>query len=183
MPRLLLLRHAKSAAGDPGMKDADRPLAARGRRSAPLVGQHLAEHSLIPNSILCSTARRTRETLAGLLGHLEGDILIRLTGALYEPHSGHYLDVITRFGETARTLLLIGHNPAIQETAHRIIGSGNDALRREAAGNFPTAALAVIDIDELHNWKDLKPGGGRIVAFFRPRDLEVVGAEPSPNDE
>lgn len=173
MPRLLLLRHAKAAAGDP---DFDRPLSAQGRRAAALVGDHLARHQLLPDRILCSGSRRTRETFAGVLPHLNADADIRLLRSLYEPAAGHYLDQIGRFGGTSQTLLVIGHNPAMQDTAALIIGSGNTDLRDEVANRFPTAGLAVIDFDRTR-WDEVAPRSGRIVAFFRPRDLEVVGSE------
>ena len=182
MPRLLLLRHAKSAAGDPGSTDIDRPLANRGRRAASLVGEHLARHSLVPDRILCSSSRRTRETLAGLLLHLPGECEIRITTALYQPKSGDYVDVISRGGGGASTLLVIGHNPAMQETAALVIGAGNAALREEAATRFPTAGLAVIDFDR-DRWEEIGPASCRIVAFFRPKDLELVGGENEPDED
>ena len=125
MMRLLLLRHAKSSWDVSGQPDFERTLAPRGRRAAQMIGEHLATHRLMPDRILCSSARRTRETL---------------------------------------------------------IGNGNPALRDEIAGKFPTAGLAVIDFD-IHKWSELHPRTGRIVAFFRPRELEVVGGEPPSDDE
>ncbi len=182
MLRLLLLRHAKSVPGDPGEPDIDRPLGPRGRRSAPLIGQHMATHKLVPDLVLCSPARRTRETLAGILPYLPGEMTIRIAGALYEPREGNYLDSIGKAGEGAQTLLVIGHNPATQETASRLVGFGNPDLRAEVATRFPTAGLAVIDLDQA-SWGKLGQGTGRIVAFFRPRDLEVVGGgEPGDDD-
>ena len=176
MPRLLLLRHAKSSADDIGIADVDRPLSPRGRRSAALVGEHISRHHLVPDRILCSAARRTRETLASLLPQLAGETEIRLTRALYEPTRGTYQDVIAAFGAAAPTLMVIGHNPSMQEVASTLIGAGNPALAAEVSSKFPTAGLAVIDFD-FAAWRDLKAGTGRIVAFYRPRDLEVVGSD------
>lgn len=176
MPRLLLLRHAKSSTDDPRLADFDRPLGPRGRRASVLVGEHMTHHQLQPDRILCSSARRTRETLAGLLHSLDGECAIVLSRNLYEPKQGDYVDAIAAGGLGAQTLLVIGHNPAIQETAARLIGSGNADLAAEIATKFPTAGLAVIDFGFAY-WRDLKPGSGRIVAFFRPRDLELVGSD------
>lgn len=181
MPRLLLLRHAKAAAGSIGASDIDRPLIAQGRRSATLVGEHIAKHRLEPDRILCSSSRRTRETLAALLPHLAGDAEIRIARTLYEPPAGHYLDVIGRYGATANTLLMIGHNPGMQDTAELLIGSGNGELREAAVTRFSTAALAVIDFEETR-WDEIVPRSGRIVAFFRPRDLELVGGDGGDDD-
>jgi phosphohistidine phosphatase len=181
MPRLLLLRHAKAAAGSSGAPDFDRPLTAQGRRSATLVGEHIAKHRLEPDRILCSASRRTRETLAALLPHLSGDADIRIARSLYEPIAGHYCDIIGRFGLTAQTLLLIGHNPGMQDTAEMLIGLGNGELRETAVTRFSTAALAVIDFEETR-WDEVAAHSGRIVAFFRPRDLELVGGDGSGDD-
>ncbi|MBB5755064.1 SixA phosphatase family protein [Prosthecomicrobium pneumaticum] len=182
MPRLLLLRHAKSSWDIAGLADFDRPLAPRGRRAAGLMGEHLATHRLMPDRILCSNARRTRETLAALLPHLDREIDIRLTQALYDRPAGSYIDAIRRDGAAARTLMLIGHNPAIQDAAMMLIGSGNPALSEEIGAKFPTAGLAVIDFAQA-DWTRIEPRAGRVVAFFRPRDLELVGTEPPADDE
>jgi phosphohistidine phosphatase len=182
MMRLLLLRHAKSSWEASGQPDFERSLATRGRRAATMIGEHLATHRLIPDRILCSSARRTRETLIGVLPMIASDVDIRITRDLYEVGADAYVDAISALGGGARTLLLIGHNPTVQETALELIGSGNPAVRDEIAGKFPTAGLAVIDF-EIHKWSELRPKTGRVVAFFRPRELEVVGAEPPTDDE
>lgn len=176
MARLFLLRHAKSSWDDPALSDFERPLNIRGRASAPTMGRHMADHSLLPDVILCSSARRTRETLAGLLPHLTGDMEIRLMKAIYTSSEGTYVPLLRKAGGEAKRLLLIGHNPAIQETALALIGHGNPAFIEEIRGKFPTAGLAVIDLP-TDDWSALAPGSGRIVAFFRPRELEVVGAD------
>ena len=182
MMRLLLLRHAKSSWDVPGQADFDRTLATRGRRAATMIGEHLSTHRLIPDRILCSSARRTRETLIGILPMIASDVDIRITRDLYEVGTDAYIDTITALGGGARTLLLIGHNPTVQETALELIGSGNPALGEEIGEKYPTAGLAVIDF-EIHKWSEMRPRTGRVVAFFRPRELEVVGAEPPSDDE
>lgn len=164
------------------MADFDRPLAARGRRAATMIGEHLAAHRLVPDRILCSSARRARETLIGLLPVISSELEIRVTRDLYEVGPDVYIDTIAALGSAARTLLLVGHNPTVQETALELIGSGNPALRDEIAEKFPTAGLAVIDFD-IRKWSELRPKTGRVVAFFRPRELEVVGGEPPVDDE
>src|SRR5579871_5626083 len=100
MPRLLLLRHAKSAWGDHGLADIDRPLAPRGHRAAQLIAAAIEEAGFRPDRILCSPALRTRETLATLISHLgDDDIDIEISHALYEPHSGNYCAVIAGHGD------------------------------------------------------------------------------------
>ena len=182
MPRLLLLRHAKSSWDDTAVDDFERPLSSRGRRAAPLMGRHVASHALVPERIVCSTARRTRETLAGLLPYLNGEMDIRLSRDLYETGAADYIDVIRAFGGTGRVLMVIGHNPALQETAIDLVGSGNPALVEAIAADYPTAALAVIDFPEK-KWSEIHPKGGRIVAFFRPRELQAVDGTADEVDD
>jgi len=182
MPRLLLLRHAKSSWDDPEIDDFDRPLNTRGRRSAPLMGRHCAQHNLIPQTILCSSARRTRETLAGIMPYFTDDLRIHITRDLYMTSEDRHLDLIRSSGNGARTLMAIGHNPSLRDLAMLLIGSGNPSLRAELDEKFPTAAVAVIDFD-VKAWTDVMPGGGRIVAFFRPRELFMVDGDPGEIDE
>lgn len=182
MLRLMLLRHAKSAWDNPGLGDFDRPLNARGRRAAPMMGRHMAEHALLPERILCSTARRTRETFAGLLPFLDQDLDIRFTRALYDASSQDYLDVIRASGAGARSLLVIGHNPALQDLALDLVAAGNPALIEEIGLAYPTAGLTIIDFPD-RTWTDIRSRGGRIVAFFRPRELEAVGSEARDRDD
>ncbi|WP_334174184.1 histidine phosphatase family protein [Pseudoxanthobacter sp.] len=184
MPRLLLLRHAKSSWDVPGLGDHDRPLNSRGRHAAPLMGRHIAAHALLPERVICSTARRTRETLAGLLPHFDREMDIRLSRALYDSGSADYIDVIRASGGKARVLLIIGHNPALQDTAVDLVGAGNPALIETVATHYPTASLAVIDFPQK-TWAEIAPHSGRIVAFFQPRELETVdspGAAATADD-
>lgn len=182
MPRLMLLRHAKSSSDDATLDDFERPLNSRGRRAAPLMGRHMAAHRLLPQKIVCSSARRTRETLAGLLAYLPEDLDLRVTRDLYEVSEDRYLDLIRAQGGTARSLLVVGHNPALQDTALTLIGHGNPSLVDDIREKFPTAALAVIDFD-AKRWVDVEPRTGRVVAFFRPRELEMVDGAPEEEDE
>jgi phosphohistidine phosphatase len=182
MPRLLLLRHAKSTWDDPGLVDYDRPLSARGRRSAPIMGRHMAAHQLLPDRVLCSAARRTRETFAGLLSYFDRDVDARITRQLYDVPASRLIDIVKRDGGEVKSLLVVGHNPSMQEAALSLIGSGNPAFVADITEKFPTAGLAVIDFD-VKRFADIVAGSGRIVAFFRPRELEAVDGETAETDE
>jgi phosphohistidine phosphatase len=167
--RLMLLRHAKSASGEHGMGDIDRPLAPRGKRAAELIGEAMAAHGWMPDLILCSPARRTRETLAGVLPTLTGEARIAIIDALYEP-PGDYTSAIAANGGDAERLLLVGHNPAMQATALALIGSGDRDLASEISKKYPTGALAVIDF-EMGNWAKIAAKSGRLTAYVTPRSL------------
>ncbi len=173
MATLLLFRHAKSAWDSPGLTDFDRPLAPRGQRAAPRVANALTDAGLIPDHVICSTARRARETLALALTQWAADMRIDMTREVYEAHDGDLLDLI---GETIDrsqpdVLAVFGHNPTMEDLADLLAGEGSDAhaLRRLRV-KFPTSAVAVLE-GGSGGWSDLKPGGMRLTRFIVPRDL------------
>jgi phosphohistidine phosphatase len=166
MPELLLLRHGKSSWDEENVLDFDRPLAERGRRDADAMADLIAaDHP--PDRILCSPARRARETLAPLLKRLGEGPEVVFEVDLYRRDDG-YRDIIAAEGGDSQRLLVVGHNPAIQSTALALIGSGDKDERGRVAAKYPTAALAVIAVEGP--WARLKPLAGRLVAFQRPRD-------------
>lgn len=182
MPRLLLLRHAKSSWDEPRLADIERPLAPRGHRAAQLIAEAIEARGFRPNRVLCSPARRTRETLAALIAHLgDDDMEIEITHGLYEPHSGDYHEAIAEHGGDAETLLVIGHNPAMHRTALLLADSGERTLVAEIAAKFPTAALAVLDF-ELAHWSELHPHSGTAVAFLTPKAL-AKGTDEHDGDD
>jgi len=169
----MLLRHAKSSWDDTSADDFDRPLNPRGRIAAPVMGSHISAHGLTPEKILCSSARRARETLAALLPHFDDDVDIRLTRELYFAGEDRMIDQIRAHGGPAATLLVVGHNPGIQDTALALIGDGASAIVDAVAVKFPTAALVVIDFPAT-KWVDIEPKTGKAVAFLRPRGRKLV---------
>ena len=170
MARLILLRHAKSDWSDSSLKDADRPLSARGQKSAPAIGRFMAANRLFPDLILCSTAQRTRETLAGIMPFLPREGEIRLLRALYDQSEDSYIPQISKQGGTARTVLVIGHNPATEETAHELFGSGPEDLKADMEAKYPSGGLCVLDF-ELEDWSKLQRETGKLIHFVKPRNL------------
>ncbi len=168
--QLLLLRHAKAAIGDPGMEDFDRPLAERGGKAAKAMGRYMSEHGLAPDLVLCSPSRRTRTTWE-IAAHELPETISRMVEGLYDFGDGAaLLDAIRRHGAHAKRLMLVGHNPATQNLALGLAGSGEKALRRQIMEKYPTGALAVLSFDS-GNWSDTAEGAGRLDAFIRPRDI------------
>ena len=182
MPRLLLLRHAKSSWDAVSSDDFDRPLNGRGRSAAPVMGSHIAVHGFAPEKILCSSARRTRETLAALLPYLDEDIEIRLSRELYLAGEDRTIDQIRAHGGSASTLLVIGHNPGLQETALALAADDDPAIRDAIAEKFPTAGLVVIDFPAM-KWVDIEPKTGRAVAFLKPRGRQLVDIREEPGED
>lgn len=169
MLRLLLIRHAKAVPGEPAADDFERPLAARGHRDAKRLGEYLAEQNLQPTLVLCSAARRTRETLAGLLSGIAANCDARLLRSLYEEEWPAYLTALAEVEPEAGIVALIGHNPTVHELALTLAGevtAGCETVRQR----FPTGAMAAIEFP-VATWRDLKPGSGRLTAFVQPRDL------------
>jgi phosphohistidine phosphatase len=171
MIRLLLLRHAKSDWSDAGLDDRDRPLSKRGRESAPVIAGYMREMELAPDLVLSSPATRTRQTLSLVLDKLGRSPEIVFDEALYDFGSGaRLLEAITEHGGDAKTLMLVGHNPAVQQLASMLAGTGEPELMAAMEGKFPTAALAVIDF-EAEAWSAIKAGKGTLAAFVTPKGL------------
>lgn len=172
MRRLMLLRHAKSDWARPGLRDHDRPLNPRGREAAPKMGAYMVRHSLVPDLIVASTARRVTETLALLLPAFDRPPQIVSEPRIYDAESATLLDIVKETPRSSHSLLLVGHNPGIAEFAALLIASGDVDARQRLIEKFPTAALAVIDF-ATDDWAKVHPRGGRLDRFVVPRALEA----------
>lgn len=162
--RLFLLRHAKAEQG--GETDLDRRLAPRGREEAEHVATLLKAEGYQPQTILCSTSQRTRETLAPLIPALTGSAEITLTRLIYSADCDDLLALV----RTAKgaSLMLIGHNPGMEELATLLIGTGDQTAYARLRSKYPPGALAVIDF-EATSWTDVNAGSGELAAFHAPR--------------
>jgi phosphohistidine phosphatase len=169
--QLLLLRHAKAVLGGPGMTDIDRPLAERGQMAAARMGRWLAGHGFAPDLVLCSPARRTRETweiAAQELPRTES----RFLDELYDFGDGSaLLKAIRKHGGKARRLLLVTHNPATQALALSLPSTGEKALLLQMAEKYPTAGLAVMSFAG-EDWSSTREGTAHLDHFIRPRELD-----------
>ncbi|WP_370678155.1 histidine phosphatase family protein [Pleomorphomonas sp. PLEO] len=169
MPRLFLLRHAKSPPALSGQKDFDRPLAERGRAAVAVVGRHMAKEGHVPDLVLCSPSARTRETLEELRPFLPDHVAMDYVRDLYEASLGAMLKVIASHADSSERLLVVGHNPSIHRLATTLPGEGDPGMLAQLEERFPTGSLAVIDFSVA--WRDVGPGSGRLVAFVTPADL------------
>lgn len=168
---LLLLRHAKSAWDDPSAADHDRDLAPRGVKAAKRMGRELVARGLLPDLILCSTARRARRTLELALRAFATPPPIRELRSLYLAPPGRSLAIVQRQAATARRLMLVGHDPGMHALARRLAGGGAPEALASLAAKFPTGACARIGFVAAE-WSDVVPGSGRLLDFICPRDLE-----------
>lgn len=169
MRRLMLLRHAKS--DWPDVPDRDRPLAKRGRRDAPLVGRWLRDHGYLPDAVVCSAARRTRQTWELVAPELGGSPSVTFEPRAYGASAQSLLYLARELPGACRAALLIGHNPAISELATSLAeSSAEDGAPPSRVIRFPTAAVAVLDF--AGDWPALAPGQARLVDFAAPADLQ-----------
>ena len=174
MRRLILLRHAKaeptSTAGD-----SERPLSAGGRRAAALMGEYLAREGMRPDLALVSFARRTRETW-DLVRPALGEVAVRFEDRVYEATAETLQALLGEMEPEFRTVLLVGHNPGLGNLASSLAGQGEPDQLRRLYGNFPTAAVAVLDFG-FEDWRMLGPGFGRLERLVTPKTLGVAEAE------
>lgn len=170
MIQLAILRHAKSSWDQPKLDDFDRPLNERGRRAAPIMGQMLASMKFAPDVVLCSPAKRTRETLEAIASDIaSAKPIVRFDDPLYLATPDTMLDCLRRAGADAKRILLIGHNPGLHALAAALARSGDAAQLARLQEHFPTAALAVISFDG-DSFANIDSGGGHLETFITPKD-------------
>jgi phosphohistidine phosphatase len=165
----MLLRHAKSSWDDVSVPDEERPLAPRGRRAVALLEQHLRATDVGVDLVLCSPARRTRETWAGVRAGLRSAREVRFDPALYGASASELLNIVHQVDDRHASVLLIGHNPGLEELAARLIAGGAAKALTRLGEGFPTGALATLWLDAP--WSDLDRRGARLDSYVRPRDL------------
>jgi phosphohistidine phosphatase len=167
---LWLLRHAKSSWDDPGLDDEDRPLAPRGERAADRIRDRLEVEAIEPELVLCSSALRARQTLARVLTALGTALEVRIEPALYTYDAAVLLDRLHRVSPDVASVLLVGHNPAMQELAMRLADRGDrlDDLSRK----YPTAGFAEITLPS-GSWDAVADRSGELTRFVVPRTLGV----------
>jgi phosphohistidine phosphatase len=171
MNSLLLLRHAKSAWDDPSLADIDRPLASRGVKAAKAMGRELAARGWRPELVLVSPAVRTRETWALVAAELPNAVAPSFPKKLYMATPERLLQQLRKTPKKIGTVLLIGHNPSMEELAGKLAADGSDAeALARMKEKFPTAALARFDFDGA--WSDLSFGKARLTYFLQPRNLD-----------
>ncbi len=161
MKTLYLLRHAKSSWNDATLRDFDRPLNKRGLKAAPLMGKHMRKPKVLPDMVLCSPAKRTRQTIKLVLEEAEFEPKVRYDDRLYAASAGSVLEVLRETDDRADSVMVVGHNPGLQDLLEVLTGE-LEAL--------PTAALARIEL-EVESWSDVRERSGRLEWVVRPKEL------------
>jgi phosphohistidine phosphatase len=173
MLSLALLRHAKSSWDATDIEDFDRPLNERGRAAAPLMGEALKELNFVPDLILCSSAKRTRETLLlvapNLKGAPAGGAEVVFDDQLYLTSPETLFQRLKAVPVGRKSVLMIGHNPGLHGLALMLAGTGDAKSLSKLEDKFPTGALAIFAFPQVA-WRDLVPATGLLEAFLTPRD-------------
>jgi phosphohistidine phosphatase len=168
MLSLALLRHAKSSWDASDIDDFDRPLNDRGRAAAPLMGAAIKELNFSPELILCSSAKRTRETLE-LISPFVKDAEVTFDDQLYLTSQETLYARLKAVPVGIKRVLMIGHNPGMHGLALLLTGTGDAKSIMRLEDKFPTAALAIFTFPHVA-WRDLIPASGHLEAFVTPRD-------------
>jgi phosphohistidine phosphatase len=162
MKTLLLLRHAKSSWKEQGLSDHDRPLNKRGRRDAPRMGRLIEREKIHPDLIVTSTALRAHSTALAVADACRHHESIHELHDLYLAPPAVYIETAQCFADEWQRVLMVGHNPGISQFLWQLTGSEE---------NFPTAALAEIELP-ISDWGELSQNTrGRLMRFWRPREL------------
>lgn len=159
--RLVVLRHAKADRGQ--VIDHERPLTGRGRRDALAAGRWLADCGARPDLTLCSTAARARETWALAAVELGDPVPTGYERAIYNAELDDLLGVIREVPADVRTLLVVGHNPGLQELVLALAGEAKDDTLVAARSDFGTCAIAVLSVPV--KWQDIAAGQATLARF------------------
>jgi phosphohistidine phosphatase len=170
MTGLLLLRHAKAVPqGDDG-PDRDRPLAEKGARQMRVLAAWAAERRIRPDLVLCSSAVRTRQTLALIAAKLKDPETLFEDG-IYLADARALLRRLRKVPAACASVMVVGHNPGLHELSIMLLCSGAGANARRLKDAMPTGALAMFELDGP--WASLDRGAGRLVEFVTPKELDA----------
>ena len=171
MKTLTLLRHAKSGWDDPVARDFDRPLNAKGKRAAAMVGRHIRSLGLVFDHAIASPAVRVTETLEQIESGYGRTIAPDWDRRVYLASAATLLDVVHGFPAETQSALLVGHNPGLEDLVLMLVADGADPLRDAVEDKYPTASIAELQF-EGGRWEDIASGTARLTRFIRPRDLD-----------
>ena len=163
MKKLIIMRHAKSCWKDTELTDHERPLKKRGINDAKMMGKLLKSKKIMPDVIICSTAKRAKETADSLIEGLKYKNGVVMSDALYMAEPSDIFSTISEHGKKNKTVMVIGHNP------------GSEALVQILTGkveSLPTASIAIVNA-KIDSWKELeKCKDVKLKKLWRPKDIK-----------
>jgi phosphohistidine phosphatase len=168
-----LFRHAKSDWQDPRARDFDRPLNARGRKGAAIMGKHVKDHGVRWERMVSSPAIRCAETIEIACQAAGQPVAVQWDRRIYLASSVTLADLLREQAGDPASILMVGHNPGLEDLIFDLVpDDGSSPLRDVVEEKFPTASFAVLELD-IDKWSDLKDRCARLVHLTRPRDLDV----------
>lgn len=173
MVELYLLRHAKSDWPSEGGADRDRVLSPRGIEAAGAIGGYMSQSGYLPDTILCSSAARTRQTLDLVTRTWNHEIDIHYSDTLYSGSAQAYFNLVRELPGTCTSAMLLAHNPTIHQLAVALSGDGSPEDIQRLSRKYPTSGLAVIRF-AAGNWPDIGQGGGKLIEFATPKIINQV---------
>ena len=167
MKKLILVRHAKSdRKGDPAIADIDRPLAERGRKEAAQLAKFLQKEDLIPELIFCSPSVRTRETLTVMLKKWDKEVEVNYKNKIYDNDKSQILKLISKAYDSIGILMVIGHNPSIEDLANQLSNG------RIPFGKFSTSGAAAFEL-EIDSWGDVINERSKLILYYSPKKGKI----------
>ena len=171
MKTLTLLRHAKSGWDDTVPRDFDRPLNGKGRRAAATVGRHLKREGIAFDHVIASPALRVQQTLDEVRDGYGGDMVPAWDRRVYLASAETLLDVVRELPDAIGRVLLVGHNPGLEDLVLLMVPDASAGLRDSVEEKYPTASVAELSLP-VDRWADATPGAATLARFVRPRDLD-----------
>ena len=169
MKSLHLLRHAKSSWKDPGLNDHDRPLNKRGRQTAKMMAAYLRRTKIAPDLVICSTAVRAQQTLDPIIKAAKKPPKIVLVRGIHEGAQRTLWEQLWNLPKSAKSVLLIGHNPALHDLARELAKADLNKLLPSAGEKFPTGAMVSFHFNGA--WKALEPHGAVLTSLITPKAI------------
>lgn len=170
MRTLTLLRHAKSAWDDPVERDFDRPLNGKGRRAAARMGRYMAEQALSFDRVIASPALRVIQTIEGVEDGYGQPLSTVYDKRIYMASAATLLDVVRGTDDGCRRLLMVGHNPGLEDLVLLLVPESAGGAREEVEVKYPTATIVELSFEG--SWADLDERMAVLTRFSRPRDLD-----------
>ncbi len=161
MRKLLIMRHAKSSWDNPDFSDFERPLSTRGLKTAPFMGNVLYKNEIKPDLLISSTAKRAKQTAILVKESAQVEHSIQFEEKIYEASATTLLSLVTEFSDKYDTILLVGHNPGMEEFIRILTGD---------YCSMPTAAIAKVLLN-IDSWKEIAANKGFLETVFRPKDV------------
>jgi len=170
MLTLSILRHAKSSWGDASLRDIDRPLNERGKRQAQRLGSWLEENAIAPDLIICSTAKRARQTLKKVQGNRQSDAELIVENRLYLASPSTIISLLADNGADRSHIMIIGHNPGLHMLAHMLANTGDKDDLALLGEKYPTGTFCSLGL-KTDSWKKIGKSTGKLIYLATPKQL------------